>query len=1055
MKIHEYNQMMAYLTRPATPTETPDIRQPAASGGVIGQGGMFQGEDLGDRMGFSNYTKKLVTPKFLKASGTSLENLTLLQKKLFNEGELFYAKVKGKGGQKATNVFGNSEKINTILGTSIPTNLSNLPDEVANAGVTGQKIRQKFIKEYLETLSKGEAINLDATARIIDKKLIEATNGKITMKDKNPLLTFLDNPKLNTNKIRKPKNLKEAAAVEFKNYPSIDKFETVQKQANDLNTKYKLNDKGVRFIANQTSGDRVGMRLSFTGAPYRDANEAVKNLDRAPTPNGISELVDELKKILNTETFKNYSAKEASRAGSVKAGSKKLKYNQLELFDYLLNQKGPVSKQQVIKDFKKLGYDEGILRKAIGNLHANMYRALDPASQGGQFLSSYDNNQIKNVLDKVKNNFPGDFFNRTFENLLVDAYGDVPKKYKPLADKLKKFRELQKELRKAGVADEFIAQLDHVIPFNFLQKIREGANPEELLRVKAYPGTLNSMTFKGNIDSALIRATEAGNKELTKIITELRDFLPEDMGKLDSTGRKIIDYGAKPFNLKTKYSDQQKKFGQVYDRAFKFLENPKVIKLLENAGIGFKAIRDIKRLNAPGFLKTFENVLKKNPELRVQLEEQFGNEYTDIENQYAALDTGTMSDVSPTQKKFDEGLPAETLPALAAGAYKIGKPIAKGLLKTAISPVAGIGFAGSELLSEDPNLTLAGTELIGYGELAKKANLTSKLLNPKGVGRFLGAPGAIMAGTDIVRRVAQDSEPNMLIDKETGEPKSFNREDASFVMPTILDASEKASRYAQENNISYEEAFKLLYGDKTFKEGLDETIDNYNIKDVIEEYNNGGRVGYADGPKDPKRRTVIKGLTALAALPVIGKYFKLAPKAGKIATVAMEKISGMPNWFQPFVNKVLKMGDDVTDTAATTEREIVKRMDIEDATVDVHYNTATNDVRVEVVGGKNAFDEPLEMQYKAPEVIEETGKKTKGEFSAAESRPVQTSPDDIELDGYDTDVLDDLLSETDYLEGFATGKIRTPAEIKKAKLRAKMREDAQRDPGSLLDDFDD
>ena len=35
MKIHEYNQMMAYLTRPATPTETPDTRQQAASGGRI------------------------------------------------------------------------------------------------------------------------------------------------------------------------------------------------------------------------------------------------------------------------------------------------------------------------------------------------------------------------------------------------------------------------------------------------------------------------------------------------------------------------------------------------------------------------------------------------------------------------------------------------------------------------------------------------------------------------------------------------------------------------------------------------------------------------------------------------------------------------------------------------------------------------------------------------------------------------------------------------------------------------------------------------------------
>ena len=154
------------------------------------------------------------------------------------------------------------------------------------------------------------------------------------------------------------------------------------------------------------------------------------------------------------------------------------------------------------------------------------------------------------------------------------------------------------------------------------------------------------------------------------------------------------------------------------------------------------------------------------------------------------------------------------------------------------------------------------------------------------------------------------------------------------------------------------------------------------IKDVIEEYNNGGRVGYADGPKDPKRRTVIKGLTALAALPVIGKYFKLAksPKVTAAVETVIEKVSGMPDWFQPFVNKVLKMGDDVTDTAATAEREIVKRMDIEDATVDVHYNTATNDVRVEIVGGKNALDEPLQIDYKAPEIIEETGKKTTRQF---------------------------------------------------------------------------
>ena len=237
-------------------------------------------------------------------------------------------------------------------------------------------------------------------------------------------------------------------------------------------------------------------------------------------------------------------------------------------------------------------------------------------------------------------------------------------------------------------------------------------------------------------------------------------------------------------------------------------------------------------------------------------------------------------------------------------------------------------------------------------------------------------------------------------------------------------------------------------------------IEDYgmDIGDVIEEYNNGGRVGYADGPKDPKRRTVIKGLTALATLPIVGKYFKLAkvaPKVSGAVKVAIEKVSGMPNWFQPFVNKVLKMGDDVTDSAATTEREIVKRMDIEDATVDVHYNTATNDVRVEIAGGnKNALDQPFEMQYKAPEVIEETGKKTKGEFKAVESKPeaVQTGPDDYDFEAGEnvTDVLDDLLSETDYLEGFATGKIRTPSQIKKAKNRTFHRKNMKEDPAQYI-----
>jgi len=327
-------------------------------------------------------------------------------------------------------------------------------------------------------------------------------------------------------------------------------------------------------------------------------------------------------------------------------------------------------------------------------------------------------------------------------------------------------------------------------------------------------------------------------------------------------------------------------------------------------------------------------------------------------------------------------------------------------------------------------------------------NAAKRGLIPTNLMPAISRASGIGSGLMAAKYVMTESEPNVLQGK-------FDPEKADQVFPALIEGYEKKFTGKDESPYMDFSGGMLKMKDPDDLKMTYRNNQAMDIEDIKEEYNNGGRVGYADGPKDPSRRTVIKGLTALATLPFVGKYFKLAPKAGKIATAAIEKVKGLPDWFQPFVNKVLKVGKDVTDEAATIEREIVKRVDIEDATVDVHYNTATNDVRVEVVGGKNAFGEPLEMQYKAPEVIEETGRKTKGEFSAAESRPVQTSPDDLELDGYETDVLDDLLSETDYLEGFGTGKIRTPAEIKKAKLRAKMREDAQRDPGSLLDDFDD
>ena len=108
--------------------------------------------------------------------------------------------------------------------------------------------------------------------------------------------------------------------------------------------------------------------------------------------------------------------------------------------------------------------------------------------------------------------------------------------------------------------------------------------------------------------------------------------------------------------------------------------------------------------------------------------------------------------------------------------------------------------------------------------------------------------------------------------------------DTDFDQPTVksnFNLEEAIAKYKSEQDDFAEDRTaqegQTAANRKTGFQNLKDRVFGISLDDITKEYyNQGGRVGYADGPKDPKRRTVIKGLTALAALPVIGKYFKLA-----------------------------------------------------------------------------------------------------------------------------------------------------------------------------------
>ena len=197
----------------------------------------------------------------------------------------------------------------------------------------------------------------------------------------------------------------------------------------------------------------------------------------------------------------------------------------------------------------------------------------------------------------------------------------------------------------------------------------------------------------------------------------------------------------------------------------------------------------------------------------------------------------------------------------------------------------------------------------------------------------------------------------------------------------------------------------------------------------------GGRVGLKEGsPKSPGRRAFLKGITALAALPFVGKYFKLGKVLEKASTYTgptIEKIKGMPEWVPQLVKKLYTEGEDVTKQVATKERMVVKRGTLEGGDdVDMIYDLDTGDVSIQVTPKKGkyetssgAYNKEYELDYKKGQADETTkGKKPPDEFGVNEIQG-RTDPEAMDIDwDINETTIDDAMSDLTELEGFAKSK---------------------------------
>jgi hypothetical protein len=204
------------------------------------------------------------------------------------------------------------------------------------------------------------------------------------------------------------------------------------------------------------------------------------------------------------------------------------------------------------------------------------------------------------------------------------------------------------------------------------------------------------------------------------------------------------------------------------------------------------------------------------------------------------------------------------------------------------------------------------------------------------------------------------------------------------------------------------------------------------------------------------RRTLLKIMGGMAALPALGKAIKgagiKATKAAKVAGKVLPKVSGMPEWFSPLVNKIMKEGKDVSPKVSRVEdMTTVKKLEIPSATgesevITLTQNKTTGEISIEANSGGVA-DSPFELNYTPPksDINLETGVEIKspGDFSVVEKRPKPLAePGDYEFD-YDNFSIDEAFSDVEKLEKIATGKIKN---VKKIEQRAKGRDMVEESP---------
>ena len=558
------------------------------------------------------------------------------------------------------------------------------------------------------------------------------------------------------------KSIAESGVIASDDKEGLKKLQT---KVNKLNRVNNLKNKGIKFNIIKTKAGNYQTILSYLADIYRE------KLNKTKSTGSLENLIEEFNQFRKTSLFKNYDKGTVMREAGIKSAKKQLENigsRKLDVFEYLLNNKNATMEEIG----KALKIKSGVVRKSLQGLYTDIYKRA--ADQGAVFLKNYNINQLDSVHDSIKNTKVS--LKDRVKNLVIDAYkGD--KNLKPILKNNNLILLLSDNVK-------LLKKLDNKIDFEF------------------------------NTGQAYANRLKPGGKEALETIVNLQSYLPKEFGGITPDG-KIINYGAKPFSLKTDLS--QSNFNDIYKRVFEFIKNPELQETFKESKVSFKNL-----------LSQEKNIMKQSQSFNALLEKLGCGK--------SAGGRILKSTGGPTQ-------------CALAGKQKLEKIILKGgargkeldLAKTILRAGSGLknvlslrgtlgpaalaftvgteaGLVGYDMLTKGETLREAfGNSLFNYA-LGKDYQIDSQeelFKRFKGLGydnqqigsikRAFDTLNTINTGTNLVTDFEQQFTDNVV---SRGQPEEFMMDEDQFISDTAGQRAEQNLKDAQERLIAFNQSLK-------------------------------------------------------------------------------------------------------------------------------------------------------------------------------------------------------------------------------------------------------